>query len=101
MLFLEREAATELIGSGTARPEGLPDSSRRLSEGATDGRAVPGQVRDVEDIEHLEEALYLKTFTDFERLREPHILGPEVIAKLELRWQCDRSDGCTLAITAL
>src|SRR4051794_30641232 len=90
----ERKPPTHLERSRATGSEHLRRAVRRLPEGrrVIDVVAVAAKVRDVEDVEHLDEHAHPGLFAQVERLRHAQILRAEAVAKLVVRRQRQRRD---------
>ena len=80
---LETEPSAELKGSRAARAEHLRGPARRLAEGRTLEKisAVPGEIRDVQEVESLCEDVHLVPLPESNDLPQSNVGREDPVAK--------------------
>ena len=88
---LETEPSAELKGSRAARAEHLRGPARWLAERRTlkKIRAVPGEIRDIEEVESLCEDVHLVSFPESNDLPQSNVSRENPVAKIESRGDGD------------
>src|SRR5688572_3035017 len=88
---LETETSAELKGSRAARAEYLRGPASWLAERRTlkKIRAVPGEIRDIEEVESLCKDVDLVSFPDSNDLPQSNVGRENPVTESEVRGQCD------------
>lgn len=83
---LETEPSAELKGSRAARAEHLRGPARRLAEGRTLEKisAVPGEIRDVQEVESLCEDVHLVPLPESNNLPQANVGRENPVAKSKI-----------------
>ena len=96
---LEAEAAAQLYCSRSAGSEALTRTRRRRAKiTRREIRIEPGQVRNIEQVEDLEEPLNLESFMELEGLGYSNVFRLEVVTELEVGWHNQRLDSSALCV---